>query len=875
MLEQHSFGYWLRLKRKAQDLTREGLAERVGCSVSTIRKLEDEERRPSAQIAELLAELFEIPKNERTAFLQFARGDWKSAPGLKGEEAPWRASTQPLTPRPRSNLPATSTSLIGRDQEIAAVREYLIHPGVRLVTLIGPPGIGKTRLSIESASQSLAHFPDGVFFVPLAPLDHPSVIPSAILQALGFIEKTDQSADQRLMEGVGNKRMLLVLDNCEHLIDDAAPLASSLLSACHRLKILTTSREALRIPGEWLYSVPALDMPKENSGVDTKTGSEFPALALFAERARAARSDFALNAENIQAVASICAQLDGLPLAIELIAARIRFMSPQTLLESLNDQFILSADGMRGVPMRQKSLNNVIDWSYQLLSSEEKNLFAFLSVFSGGFSLAAAEAILSERVVEKSVPDLLTSLFYKSLLQQVVEEGDWSRFSMLATIQRFALSQLRSSELESTARHAHLAYYVELAERGDKEVRGPSAMEWTRHIESEHNNFRTALEWSVSNQDAESALRLLVALGWFWQLAGHFVEARNGLDQIRGLSAVNDHPALYARLLNHIGRVSWTQDRMEEARSLLEESQSISKNLDDQGERILAESWNWLGLLILTSERDVDQARSLIQEALELYQKWEDQPGVALSMFNLGIVEIQANHDDLALSLLEKSSSISRQLGDLVIGARVSRYLGNLYLKQGLYEKARLCFEEHLRIDTDLKFWDGIGHAHGELGNLFRYQGDYEQSERFYEESLRVHYEHGLEPDIQYLHCLVLTALHRNDYSLASQRIIDCYHLARKLGEKTSAYGLFIGLAAVAAGMHQPEQAARLCGMAGAIIETTPFRYESIDRAEFDRHIQIARDQLGDVRFDSLASEGHAMALEPAIEYALEVSTGL
>jgi predicted ATPase/transcriptional regulator with XRE-family HTH domain len=874
--DQHSFGNWLRIKRKSLDLTQARLADRVGCSVSTIRKLEDEERRPSVQIAELLADIFNIPTNEREAFLQFARGNLLSAPDSSNVEVDWRASIKASIQHPRTNLPATFTSLVGRSKDITAVHKYLLNPNIRLVTLIGPPGIGKTRLSVESAKEALTDFPEGVFFVPLSLLDHPTLITLAILQALGYVEKNDLPAEVHLTESIGNKRMLLVLDNCEHLIEVVSLLAASLLSTCPHLKILSTSREALRITGEWIYSVPALDMPKENSMVDIETISNFPALVLFAERARAVRSDFAFNTENIQAIASICAQLDGLPLAIELIASRIRLESPQTLLERLNDRLILTADGIRDLPTRQKSLNNVVGWSYNLLTPEEQKLFSLLSVFMGGFTLDAAEAIFSHTVKEKSVNDLIASLLDKSLLQQVEGNPDRPRFTMLKIIQRFALNCLRNAGLETTARQEHLTYLIELAEQGDREIRGPTVIEWVSRIESEHNNIRAALEWSVLKKDAEAALRLLVAVGWFWQLAGHFREARDWLYRIRELSGISDHPVLYARLLNHIGRVSWTQDRMDKARLLLMESQSLCISLKKEGEPILAEAWNWFGLLVLSSERDIDQARLLIQKGLELFQKWEIRAGVTLSMLNLGIVEIQAEHYDLALSLLEKSSSLARQSGDLIILARTSRYLGNLYLRQRNYENASVFFEEHLRIDTALKFWDGIGHAYGELGDLFRYQGDDDQAEQFYKESLRIHYEHGLEPDIQYLQSLVLTALRRKDYPLASQRIIDCYNLSGKLGEKVSAYGFFVGLAAVAAGLNRSESAARLNGMAQAILESTSYWHDLIiDRAEFDRHIQMARDQLGEVRFTALTSEGRAMEMKVAIEYALELATKL
>ena len=342
-MEEHSFGYWLRLRRKALDLTQDALADRVGCSVGMIRKIESEERRPSAQIVERLAQIFSIPQEEQTALLRFARGELRSTPAETEEHFPWHTTIKST----RTNLPATVTSFIGREQEIAEVRNYLSSPNIRLVTLIGPPGIGKTRLSIEAGRASLSDFPEGVYFVALALLDDPNSIASAIIQALGYMESGDNAPDDQLKESIGQKQMLIVLDNCEHLIEEIASIASRLLSSCPRLKMLATSRESFRIPGEWLYPIPAFDIPKESNAIDLDSASNFPALMLFVERARAVRPDFKLTADNVQTIAAICAHLDGLPLVIELIAARMRLMSPQALLERLSAQFVLTADGMR------------------------------------------------------------------------------------------------------------------------------------------------------------------------------------------------------------------------------------------------------------------------------------------------------------------------------------------------------------------------------------------------------------------------------------------------------------------------------------------------------------------------------------------------
>ncbi len=731
-----TFGEWLKRQRKIAGFTQEQLAEQVGCAVITLRKIEAEERRPSEQIVARLAETFQISQNERKDFLRFARGRVDLAPSASPAAVPWN-----LTTVPRIGLPATVTSLVGRADERATLREYWPQADTRLVTLIGPPGIGKTRLSIAAARDAADHFPDGVFFIALAPLERPNLILPTIFQALGYAERGDQSVE-RLGKDIGDKRLLLVLDNVEHLLEDVAALASCLLSACPRLKILATSREAMRVPGEWLFPIPALTLPSADAVVNVDTATQFPALTLFAERARAVRLDFKLMPENVQAVASICRQLDGLPLAIELIAARIRLMSPQTLLERMTSEFVLSADGMRAVAARQKTLHNAIGWSYNLLSPEEQKGFAWLAVFSEGFTLDAAETILAPTAPNKPISDLIALLSDKSLLRPSLDERGEVRFYMLVTLGKFALDLLHRSGDEKRVRDLHLDYFLSLAETGDWELRGSRQVEWAQRIQEEQNNMRAALEWAVSSRQTEAALRLLCALGWPWEIRGHYNEAANWLERIRALPDVNEYPSLLSRILSHIGRYHWTQDRFREARLLLEESRAIAAQMGPTGEKELANALNWLALDQM--ENDQDGARSALEQSLEISAKHGDDWGIALSAFHLGILEKNLGHRDAALSLLEKSLSIFQRYGDLFFIARVSIFLGYAFESQGDYAQARQFFEKQLQIDTQLNFWDGIASGWLNLGNLARRRGDVEQAQACYARVRSIGREHGL-----------------------------------------------------------------------------------------------------------------------------------
>jgi predicted ATPase/DNA-binding XRE family transcriptional regulator len=517
-----SFGYWVRRRRKALDLTQDALARQVGCAETTIRKIEADARRPSRQTAERLAECLAIPIAERADFLRAARAKL-AADRLVDPTLDANGRTADFPPprtldRWRHNLPAQPTTLIGRTKEIAAVRDLLLRTDVRLVTLTGPGGTGKTRLALQAAAELLDNFADGVYVVMLEPISDPALVAPTIAQTLGVKERAGQAPLERLKAHLRDRRLLLLLDNFEQILA-AAPIVAELLAAAPELKVLITSRALLHLYGEHEFAVPPLAVPDLNELPPLDALAQFAAVDLFVQRARAVKLDFALTHANAPAIAEICARLDGLPLAIELAAARTKLFTPEALLARLRNRLALLTGGARDLPARQQTLRGTLDWSYNLLDASEQRLFRRLGVFVGGCTLEAAAAVMSSELravsddlynSELDILDGLASLLDKSLLRQNEGPDDEPRFVMLETIREYALERLAESGEEETVRNQHAAYYFALAHEAERHLRGAEQVRWLGRLALEHDNLRAALAWSQAHTGAADAENLLV-----------------------------------------------------------------------------------------------------------------------------------------------------------------------------------------------------------------------------------------------------------------------------------------------------------------------------------------------------------------------------
>ena len=612
------------------------------------------------------------------------------------------------------NLPAQLTRLIGRDKEVAAACALLRRDDVRLLTLTGAGGAGKTRLSQQLASELLEDYDDGVFFVALAPLSDPGLAASALAQALGVREVAGRPLPETLTEHLREKRLLLVLDNFEQIVA-AAPLVADLLAACPQLNVLVTSRTALRVRGEHEFAVPPLALPGRRPPPPREILSLFASVQLFIERARAARPDFAITDENAPAIAEICHRLDGLPLAIELAAARVKLLPPQAMLARMDEHRLNVASGVgRDVSERQRTLRGAIAWSYDLLEEGEQALFRRLAVFTGGCTLEAAEAVCNGAPVRERTTDGqlgldvfegMASLLDNSLLWQHEAENGEPRFSPLETIREFGLEKLaESGEEEAALRQRHADFFLTLAEAAHPQLLGsPEQARWIERLEREQDNLRAALAYLTEAEPA-AGLRLATALARFWRTAGHDAELREALGRALERDGGAAPAPVRALALREMGEVlGRTRDREHHARSqaLLEESAALSRRTGDL--KNLAWTLRKQGEGAHYTAGDLETARAFYEESLAIEHSRGDKRAIGTSLNYLGSLARDTGDLETARALYEEGVAIFREINNTYHLARSLIHLAALAYLQNDIASARACYQESLPVFREMK----------------------------------------------------------------------------------------------------------------------------------------------------------------------------
>ena len=614
-----------------------------------------------------------------------------------------------------SNLPTQLTSFIGRTREVAGITSLLTAN--RAVTLTGPGGCGKTRLAVQVAAELLGRFPDGVWLIELAPLADPALVPQTVAATLKLPEQPARTVAELLVDFLRSRTVLLVLDNCEQVIHACARLSEELLRACPRLRILATSREVLNIAGEVTFAVPSLSVPDPQPGLSADRLILWEAVQLFVDRASLAQPTFKLNDLNAQSVAEVCRRLDGIPLAIELAAARMSAMTVQQITARLDDRFRLLTGGSRTALPRHQTLRGAIDWSYGLLAEKERVLLRRLSAFAGGWTLEAAEGVCGG-VEELDVLNTLTQLAFKSLIL-VTDHSVSVRYRFLETVRQYARDRLLESGEELTVRKRHRDWYLTFAEQGEQELAGPQQAEWFDKVEAEHDNLRAALEWSLQSGEPEAALRLATAVTRFWLTRAYSDEGRRWLDaglQSRGSVAAS----VRARALNAAGYLAVQgQGDYASGRLLFEESLSIWRTAGDNSG--VADSLHSLGL-VATHQADLKTADSLYRESLAIRRELDDKGGIALALHNLGIVAFLRD-DPEARSLFESALALWQELGDRRHIAMALTGMGYVATRQRDLPRARSLYRESLAIRQELGDKWGLAYSIEGLATLAAVQG--------------------------------------------------------------------------------------------------------------------------------------------------------
>jgi predicted ATPase/DNA-binding CsgD family transcriptional regulator len=758
-----------------------------------------------------------------------------------------------------NNLPVLRSSLIGRAREAAAARDLLLRDEVGLLTLTGTGGVGKTRLALQLAADFLPHFPDGVYFVDLAPITDPSLVVPTIAQTLDLRESEARPLMESLKEYLRPRELLLLLDNFEQVLE-AGPYVADLLATCPRLKVLVTSRELLHLYEEHNFPVPPLDLPDPRRLSVLRPPPleqliEYDAVRLFSRRALVVKPDFAIDATNAVAMAEICVRLDGLPLAIELAAARVQHFLPQEMLVRLEEHLPLLTAGAHDRPARQQTMRATIDWSYQLLDDVEKTLFRRFSVFAGGCTLEAVQAVCDPADVSSSDTEKsAASLEDKSLLRQDQHDLSGPRLLMLETVREYAAERLHETGEGYLLARRHAQYYLELAELGAPQLQGPEQGVWLARLGADYANLRTALRWSLAEsatdaeriERVEMGARLVRALYWYWYMRSYLTEGREWCERLLARSSGSDR----ARAAALFGSGVMT-----------------------------------------THQGDPGVARPRLEEAAVILRQLGDRKALSLTLFNLGVAALNQGDDTAALAAMQDSAVLFLETGNRALYPVTLLHLGDLALRRRDYPAARSFYEQFLANGRKMGNRWFTAQALNNLGEVARCEGDYARAASLYDESLQLFRELENSGDIaRSLHNLAYIAHHMGEDARAAGLFHESLERFQERGNKRGMAECLAGLATVALGFAgaggrgtEPQaetahlgpavqRSALLLAAAQAEFDALGVAMWPADQVEYDRNLAALRtlgSALNSESFEQAWAEGHGMSLETAVAYAL------